>query len=82
VCDIGKTNYLELPKLESNEVLGLIVALAALEESAARHQSHLTRVRAQSTLKEQEYREMAVKVKFHDLQYSALQEQHVLLKMR
>jgi ferritin-like protein len=36
VCDIGKTNHPELPKLESNEELGLKVVLAALEESAVK----------------------------------------------
>ena len=58
------------------------VALAALQELAARHDSQLSKVRAQSVLKEQEHREMVDKLRFHDSQYSALQEQHVLLKRR
>ena len=62
----------QLPKLESNELVGLRLAMAALEESALRHESHFSKVRAQSVLKEQEFQEMAEKLKFHDLQYTAL----------
>jgi hypothetical protein len=81
-CNDHVPDQLELPRLESNEVLGLRVALAALEESTQRHESHLTKVWAQSILKELEHRELAKKVKFLNLQYSVLQEKHVLLKMR
>jgi hypothetical protein len=43
-CNDHVPDQLELPRLESNEVLGLRVALAALEESTQRHESHLTKV--------------------------------------
>jgi hypothetical protein len=72
MCNDENGDHLELPKLESNEVVGLRVVLAALEESAARHDSQLSKVRAQSTLKEQEHREMVEKLRFHDSQYSVL----------
>ena len=58
------------------------VALATLEESAQRHESHQSKIRAQSVLKDLEYWEMLEMVKFHVLQYTVLQEQHIILKMK
>ena len=72
VCSVENVVDPQLPKLESNELVGLKMAMVALEESALRHESHFSKIRAQSILMEQEFREMVEKVKFHDLQYTAL----------
>jgi hypothetical protein len=82
MCDVLHIGDLELPRLESNEVLGLRIALAALEESTQRHESHLSKIRVQSVLKDLEHWEMLEMIKFHVLQYTVLQEQHILLKMK
>jgi hypothetical protein len=56
VCSVDNFKDPQLPKLESNELVGLRVAMASLEESSLRHESHLSKVRVQSILKEQEFR--------------------------